>query len=90
MDSAQFYLNGTYMPDYRANPAQCFALTQSSYNALQDTLGGIHPACDTLVKWRDNFFCLSTKNCHNDEDFISGVDCRGNSAIGAFETQAIS
>lgn len=90
MESAQFNINGNYYPDFRASVGQCFTLTQSSYNQLQDVLGGIHPNCDSFSSWRDKFFVLSCKFCHNDDEFMSGIDTRGNSSIGAFESQSIS
>ena len=90
LSTAQFNINGAYYPDYRASPDQCFYLTQASYNMLQDVQGGIHPNCSSLTAWQNNFFVFSTKFCHDDTDFISGIDTRGNSSIGSFDTQAVS
>lgn len=91
LQSCQFSLNGTYAPDFRATPAECFMLTQSSYNQLQDVLGGTNPRMSSLSVFRDSMFAVSMKFCHDDPDFqFSGIDTRGNSSIGSFDSQAVA
>ena len=89
--NCQFSINGTYFPDYRASPDQCFFLTMSSYNMLQDVLGGVSPKMTSYTTYKDKMFAVSTKFCHDDPDFpFSGLDTRGNSSIGSFDSQAVT
>lgn len=90
LQSCQFSINGTYVPEYRADPSQCWYLTQSSYGMLNDVLGGCSPKITSLDTFKSSFFVVSVKFCHDDTEFISGLDTRGNSSIGSFDSTAIS
>lgn len=90
LQSCQFNINGSYAPDFRATPAECFYLTMSSYNSLQDILGGVSPKMNSLATYKDKMFVVSMKFCHDDADFaFSGIDMRGNSSIGSWDCQAV-
>ena len=58
---------------------------------LQDTLGGVNPKMSSLGVFQNNMFAVSVKLCHDDPDFFfSGMDTRGNSSIGSFDSQAVA
>lgn len=81
----QFNINNQYYPNYRPTAEQAYALMINSYGLSQDVLGGCHPLLDTLAKWNNGFFVVSENFNHNSDDFISGIDTRGNVVQAYFE-----
>jgi hypothetical protein len=85
-----FQLGSRYYPNFRPTVQQSFALLQNNLNLSQDVLGGINPDISTMTLFQSKFWAASMEFCHSDNDFISGVDTRGNASGGTFETQGIS
>jgi hypothetical protein len=83
----QFNINNVYYPNYKPTAEQAYALLLNSYNLTQDTLGGGYKNLDSLAKWNASFWVAAQEFEHGSDDFISGIDTRGNIAQCFFETQ---
>ena len=73
-------------PNFKPSAEQAYALMLNSYNLSQDTLGGGYKGCDSLEKWNQSFWVACQEFEHGSDDFISGIDTRGNTAQCYFET----
>lgn len=82
----QWSVNGTYFPNFKPSPEQAYALLQTALNMSQDTLGGGYKGLDTLAKWNSSFWLCSQEFEHGSDDYISGLDTRGNVAQAFLET----
>lgn len=85
LTSWQFNINNQYYPNYRPTAEQAYALMINSYGLSQDTLGGGHPLLSSLSAWNNGFWVASENFNHNSDDFISGIDTRGNVVQAYFE-----
>ncbi|GIL71523.1 hypothetical protein Vretifemale_1889 [Volvox reticuliferus] len=83
----QFNINNVYYPNYKPTAEQAYALLLNAYNLSQDTLGGGYKNMDTLAKWNAAFWVACQEFDHGTDDYISGIDTRGNVAQCFFETQ---
>jgi hypothetical protein len=62
----------------------------NAYNLSQDALGGGYKNIDTLAKWNGHFwFCVQNFAHLSDsgDKWLSGLDTRGSTAQGFWETQ---
>ncbi|GIL71522.1 hypothetical protein Vretifemale_1889 [Volvox reticuliferus] len=75
------------LPKSLAGAEQAYALLLNAYNLSQDTLGGGYKNMDTLAKWNAAFWVACQEFDHGTDDYISGIDTRGNVAQCFFETQ---
>lgn len=87
LTSYQFNMNGVPYPNYRPDANQAYALMLNAYCLAQDTLGGGYRQLDTLAKWNNAYWVACQEFDHGTDDFISGIDTRGNVAQCFFETQ---
>lgn len=83
--SWQFNINNQYYPNYRPSAEQAYALMLNSYGLSQDTLGGGHSLLNGISTWNNGFWVASENFNHNSDDFISGIDTRGNVVQAYFE-----
>ena len=88
LQNVQFNVNGVYYPNFKPTPEQAFSLMLNSMQMSQDTLGGTNPDIKSLYTWNNGFFVHCQEYDHGTDDFISGIDTRGNIAQGTWETQA--
>ena len=86
LTSYGFNVNGRYFPNFRPDGNAAFPLMLSAYGSLHDTLGGVYPGLNSITAWNTDFWCCAQKFCHDDADFMSGLDLRGSTAQGFFET----
>lgn len=87
LSNYQFSVNGVPVPNFRPDTNQAYALMLNSYGLSQDTLGGGHKNLDSLTKWNNAFWVACASFEHGSDDYISGIDTRGNVAQGFWETQ---
>ncbi|KAG2443970.1 hypothetical protein HYH02_009171 [Chlamydomonas schloesseri] len=87
LSNYQFSINGVPFPNFRPDTNQAYALMLNGYGLSQDTLGGGHKNLDSLTKWNNAFWVACASFEHGSDDYISGLDTRGNVAQGFWETQ---
>lgn len=86
LQSCQWSINGVYYPNFKPTPEQIFSLMLNSTGIAQDTLGGNHPLLSSQANWNRGFFVHVQQFNHGTDDYISGIDTRGNIAQGTWET----
>ena len=86
----QFNLGGQFHPVFQASASDAFALNMTATNQAYDTLGGTLPSIDSLTKFQSYYWCAMASFCHGDDSYISGLDSRGNTQPGYFQTTGTS
>ncbi|KXZ46495.1 hypothetical protein GPECTOR_43g932 [Gonium pectorale] len=87
LSNYQFSVNGVPFPNFRPDTNQAYALLQNAYGLSQDTLGGGYKNLDSLTKWNNGFWVACVSFEHGSDDYVSGIDTRGNTSQGFFESQ---
>jgi hypothetical protein len=67
-----------------------YGVMQNSLTQSQDCLGGGSKSLNSIAAWNGSFWVACADFDHSSEDgvaYISGLDCRGNTASCSFETQ---
>lgn len=85
-----FNVGNTYFPNFKLNSDNAFQMLVHALGTAQDTLGGMHPALNSLDQWRTAFWVAAYRFSHNGDDSsreISGIDGRGNVVQNFFEFQ---
>jgi hypothetical protein len=91
---------GVEYPNYRVNTKEAFQLLSDMWSHTHSTTGGFNPILISqapgtapIDTWRNKMFTAVVQLCHTDNDggenWISGLDTRGQAAQGYFSTTGV-